>query len=104
VQQVVLALKTPYRDGTTPIVISPLEFMQRLPAVVPTAAGIASGDLPAGVTVLGEGPCPRTDEGRAMMEIIHDVAPGASQAPHGVRRAGGFRPGHHRSRQRPGQA
>jgi hypothetical protein len=33
--QVVLTLKTPYRDGTTPIVMSPLEFMQRLAALVP---------------------------------------------------------------------
>jgi len=33
--QVVLALKTPYRDGTTHIVMPPLEFMQRLAAVVP---------------------------------------------------------------------
>jgi len=28
-------LKTPYRDGTTHIVMSPLEFMQRLAALVP---------------------------------------------------------------------
>ena len=33
--QVVLALKTPYRDGTTHIVMEPLEFMQRLAALVP---------------------------------------------------------------------
>ncbi len=32
--QVVLALKTPYRDGTTHIAMSPLEFMQRLNASV----------------------------------------------------------------------
>jgi len=32
---VVLQLKTPYKDGTTPIVMSPLEFMQRLAALVP---------------------------------------------------------------------
>ncbi|MDP1638520.1 MAG: transposase, partial [Candidatus Nitrotoga sp.] len=31
----VLKLKTPYRDGTTHIVMSPLEFMQRLAALVP---------------------------------------------------------------------
>jgi putative transposase len=31
--QVVLTLKTPYRDGTTHIVMSPLEFMQRLAAL-----------------------------------------------------------------------
>ncbi|MGH8582448.1 MAG: transposase [Gammaproteobacteria bacterium] len=33
--QVVLTLKTPYRDGTTHSVMSPLEFMQRLAALVP---------------------------------------------------------------------
>ena len=48
------------------------------------AAGVASGDLPAGVTVLDDlSPCTGAiDEGRGMMEIIHDVAPGASQAFH----------------------
>ena len=30
-----LKLKTPYRDGTTHIIMSPLEFMQRLAALVP---------------------------------------------------------------------
>jgi Putative transposase len=33
--QVELKLKTPWRDGTTHHVISPLEFMQRLAALVP---------------------------------------------------------------------
>jgi hypothetical protein len=33
--QVVLTPKTPYRDGTTHILMSPLEFMQRLAALVP---------------------------------------------------------------------
>ena len=33
--QVVLKLKTPWRDGTTHWVMSPLEFMQRLAALVP---------------------------------------------------------------------
>ena len=33
--QVVLKLKTPWRDGTTHRVMSPLEFMQRLAALVP---------------------------------------------------------------------
>ena len=32
--QVVLTLKTPYRDGTTHIVMEPLEFLQRLAALV----------------------------------------------------------------------
>ena len=33
--QVVLKLKTPWRDGTTHLVMSPLDFMQRLAALVP---------------------------------------------------------------------
>ena len=33
--QVVLRLKSPWRDGTTHMVMSPLEFMQRLAALVP---------------------------------------------------------------------
>ena len=43
------------------------------------AAGIASGDLPSGVVVLEElaGCTGAIDEGRAMAEIVHDVAPGA---------------------------
>jgi hypothetical protein len=32
---VVLQLKTPYRDGTTHLVMTPLEFLQRLAALVP---------------------------------------------------------------------
>ena len=34
-EQVELKLKTPWRDGTTHLVMSPLEFMQRLAALVP---------------------------------------------------------------------
>ena len=33
--QVVLQLKTPYRDGTTHVAMTPLEFLQRLAALVP---------------------------------------------------------------------
>lgn len=33
--QVDLKLKTPWRDGTTHLVMSPQEFMQRLAALVP---------------------------------------------------------------------
>ncbi len=33
--EVVLPLKTPYRDGTTHRVMTPLEFLQRLAALVP---------------------------------------------------------------------
>jgi len=49
-----------------------------LPARV--AALIASGDLPATTTVLPgmQGPANGSDEGAAMMEIVHDVAPGAN--------------------------
>jgi hypothetical protein len=45
---------------------------------------IASGDLPAGIQVLADeiGCGSGSDEGRAMMQIIHDVAPGAGQAFH----------------------
>jgi hypothetical protein len=41
----------------------------------------STGDLPPqGVQVLKDGPSGSTDEGRAMAEIIHDVAPGANLA------------------------
>jgi hypothetical protein len=55
-----------------------------------TAAGdMATGDLPATVNVVEDATCmdygppvqlPFGDEGRAMMQIVHDVAPGASLA------------------------
>ena len=38
---------------------------------------IANGDLPAGVVILAEGPAGSSDEGRAMAEGIHRIAPGA---------------------------
>lgn len=43
------------------------------------AAGVASDDLPAGVQVIADLPT-GSDEGRAMAEIVHDVAPGAAIA------------------------
>jgi hypothetical protein len=47
------------------------------------AASVASRDLPAGVEVLQDyvGPS-ATDEGRAMLEIVHDLAPAADLAFH----------------------
>jgi len=41
--QVVLKLTTPSRDGTTHLVMSPLEFMQRLAAPVPRSHRPAPG-------------------------------------------------------------
>jgi len=46
------------------------------------AADVATGDLPAGIHVLDDTFCPATDEGRGLMQLIADVAPGASQAFH----------------------
>lgn len=48
-------------------------------------ADVTSGDLPAGINVLDDSAdcgAPCTDEGRAMMQIAYDVAPGADLAFH----------------------
>jgi hypothetical protein len=58
-------------------------YNQNTSAATTASQDIASGDLPAGgVNVLEEGPSGSTDEGRAMLQIVHDVAPGASLAFH----------------------
>ncbi len=41
------------------------------------AADVAAGNLPAGVQVLEEGPAGSHDEGRAMAELVHRIAPDA---------------------------
>jgi hypothetical protein len=41
------------------------------------AAGISRGDLPANIQILRDGPAGGADEGRAMAELVHKVAPGA---------------------------
>ena len=46
------------------------------------AGDVATGDLPDDIIVLADIASGCIDEGRAMMQIIHDVAPGASQAFH----------------------
>lgn len=48
------------------------------------AGDVASDDLPAGVVVLEEeiGCGAGADEGRAMMQLVHDLVPGAAQAFH----------------------
>ncbi|MCB0212873.1 MAG: S8 family serine peptidase [Anaerolineae bacterium] len=48
------------------------------------AADVASGDLPTDIVVLEDeaGCFSGSDEGRAMMQLVHDVAPGAHQAFH----------------------
>ena len=44
------------------------------------ADSVKTGDLPSNVNVLQDGPAGSTDEGRAMLENIHDIAPGANLA------------------------
>jgi subtilisin family serine protease len=51
------------------------------PARTNAAADVASGDLPiTGVQIIQESPSAGGDEGRAMAQIVHDVAPGADIA------------------------
>lgn len=67
--------------GVTIGVISD-SFDTSLTASTTYAQDVASGDLPGDVVVLADGLGPSgvgdLDEGRAMMQLIHDIAPGAN--------------------------
>ena len=61
--QVVLKLKTPWHDGTTHLVMSPLAFMQRLAALVPRPRlhlirfhGVLAPNAKLRATVVPQGP------------------------------------------------
>ncbi|UCC65461.1 MAG: S8 family serine peptidase, partial [Anaerolineae bacterium] len=76
-------------DGTGATVGTLSDSYDCAPAPITDAAtDVANGDLPAGIVVLDDTYCPgpayrpASDEGRAMMQIIADVAPGANQAFH----------------------
>jgi hypothetical protein len=43
---------------------------------------ISNDELPTDTTILDNGACPGSDEGRGMAQLVHDVAPGASIAFH----------------------
>ena len=60
---------------------NPAAFVPGAPTST-AAQDVLSEDVPANVQVLDNGPCPGTDEGRAMVQLVHDVAPGASQKFH----------------------
>ena len=71
-------------SGTTVGVLSDTYDDTFLALATDAADDIASGDLPAAgdINILDDTAGPGIDEGRAMMQLIHDVAPGAKQAFH----------------------
>jgi hypothetical protein len=60
---------------------NPAPFVPGAPTTT-AAQDEATQDVPPGVEVLDNGPCPGSDEGRGMAQLVHDVAPGAAQKFH----------------------
>jgi hypothetical protein len=60
---------------------NPAPFVPGAPTTT-AAQDEASQDVPPGVEVLDNGECPGSDEGRGMVQLVHDVAPGATQKFH----------------------
>jgi Putative transposase len=88
VGQVVLKLKTAWRDGTTHLVMLPLEFMQRLAAQVPRPRlhlilGVAGACTPSGAS-----PWPGTASGLTIP--IHHRSGGPQSRATGIGCARGF--------------
>ena len=50
--------------------------------ITTAADDVFNGDLPGGIVIIDDSGGPGIDEGRAMMQLIADVAPGANQAFH----------------------
>jgi hypothetical protein len=60
---------------------NPAPFVPGAPTTT-AAQDEATQDVPPGVEVLDNGACPGSDEGRGMVQLVHDVAPGATQKFH----------------------
>ncbi|KAG7344550.1 subtilase family protease [Nitzschia inconspicua] len=59
------------------------------------AADVASGDLPSDVVIVKESSVRRSDEGRAMLQLVHDLAPDATLYFHSVEGIGDMVAGIH---------
>jgi hypothetical protein len=57
---------------------NPAAFVPGAPTAT-AAQDATTQDVPPNVEVLDNGPCPATDEGRGLVQLVHDVAPGAAQ-------------------------
>jgi len=68
-------------DGTGVTVGVVSDSIQVLKGGAGYAADVASGDLPEGIMNIGPS-TQGSDEGRALMQLVHDVAPGAQMAFH----------------------